>query len=249
MAPTVEIIAHRGYSARAPENTLAALEAALKAGADAVEFDVSTAACGTPVLFHDPMLSRTTNGVGPLRRRTLEQLKTLDAGKWFSPDFAGTRIPTFDESLRALKGRIGRVYAEVKGFRELEDTDRMVRLARDAGMLGEVVFISLNWTLLDRMRGQEAGLSIGYVVDEAAELDQAVQRAAGDTAAMVHVRSDLLAAVPAVLARLRQQGTGVVVWTVDDPAEAARFLSMGVGRITTNQVGALLDWKRSLPGA
>ncbi len=248
MAPTVEIIAHRGYSARAPENTLAALEAALKAGADAVEFDVSTAACGTPVLFHDPMLSRTTNGVGPLRRRTLEQLKTLDAGKWFSPDFAGVRIPTFDESLRALKGRIGRVYAEVKGFRELEDTDRMVRLARDAGMLGEVVFISLNWTLLDRMRGQEAGLSIGYVVDEAAELDQAVQRAAGDAAAMLHVRSDLLAAVPAVLARLRQQGTGVVVWTVDDAADAARFLAMGAAGITTNQVGALLDWKRSLPG-
>lgn len=249
MAPPVEIIAHRGYSARAPENTLAALEAALKAGADAVEFDVSTAACGTPVLFHDPMLSRTTNGVGPLRRRTLEQLKTLDAGKWFSPDFAGTRIPTFDESLRALKGRVGRVYAEVKGFRELEDTDRMVRLARDAGMLGEVVFISLNWTLLDRMRSQEPGLSIGYVVDQEAEYKEAVQRCSGDTAAMVHVRSDLLAAAPSVLGRLRDQGTEVAVWTVDDPAEAPRLLAMGVGRITTNQVGALLEWKRSLPGA
>ncbi len=249
MAPSVEIIAHRGYSARAPENTLAALEAALKAGADAVEFDVSTAACGTPVLFHDPMLSRTTNGVGPLRRRTLEQLKTLDAGKWFSPDFIGQRIPSFDEALRALKGRIGKIYAEVKGFRELEDADRMVRLARDAGMLGEVVFISLNWTLLDRMRGQEAGLSIGYVVDEGTELKEAAQRCAGDPAAMVDVRADLLAADPAVLDRLRDQGTGVAVWTVDDLAEAARFLAMGVARITTNQVGALVDWKRSLPQA
>jgi glycerophosphoryl diester phosphodiesterase len=82
---TIEIIAHRGYSGRAPENTLAALEAAVAAGADAVEFDLHTAACGTPVLFHDGMLSRTTNGVGPVRRRTLEQLKTLDAGKWFAP--------------------------------------------------------------------------------------------------------------------------------------------------------------------
>jgi glycerophosphoryl diester phosphodiesterase len=247
MAPKVEIIAHRGYSARAPENTLSALEAAVKAGADAVEFDVSTAACGTPVLFHDPMLSRTTNGVGPLRRRTLEQLKALDAGKWFSPDFAGERIPTFDEALRALQGRIGRIYAEVKGFRELEDADRMVRLARAAGMLGEVVFISLNWTLLDRMRSQEAGLAIGYVVDEEAELVEAVRRASGDAAAMVHVRADLVAATPAVLARLRAQGTEVAVWTVDDPAEAARFLGLGVGHVTTNQVDALLAWKRSLP--
>jgi glycerophosphoryl diester phosphodiesterase len=249
MAPSVEIIAHRGYSARAPENTLAALEAAVKSGADAVEFDLSTAACGTPVLFHDPMLSRTTNGVGPLRRRTLEQLKALDAGKWFSPDFAGERIPSFEEALRSLKGRIPRIYAEVKGFRELEDTDRMVRLARDAGMLGDVTFISLNWTLLDRMRGQQAGLAIGYVVDQETELKEAVQRANGDAAAMVDVRADLLAAAPGMLARLRDQGTEVAVWTVDDAADAARLLAMGVGRITTNQVDALLAWKRSLPGA
>lgn len=249
MAAPVEVIAHRGFSARAPENTLSALEAAVKAGADAVEFDVSTAACGTPVLFHDPMLSRTTNGVGPLRRRTLEQLKALDAGKWFSPDFAGERIPSFEEALAALKGRMGRIYAEVKGFRELEDTDRMVRLARDAGMLGEVVFISMNWTLLDRMRSQEAGLAIGYVVDEEAELKDAVLRTSGDAAAMAHVRADLLAAAPNLLARLREQGTEVAVWTVDDPADAARFLALGVGRITTNRVDALLAWKAGLPGA
>jgi len=249
MPPTVEVIAHRGFSARAPENTLSALEAAVNAGADAVEFDVSTAACGTPVLFHDPMLSRTTNGVGPLRRRTLQQLKALDAGKWFSPDFAGERIPSFEEALGALRGRVRRIYAEVKGFRELEDTDRMVRLGREAGMLGEVVFISLNWTLLDRMRSQEPGLTIGYVVDEEAEFKDAVQRAGGDAAAMVHVRHDVLAAAPALLGRLRDQGTEVAVWTVDDPAEADRFLAMGVGRITTNQVDALLAWRGSLSGA
>ena len=135
MPQSIEIIAHRGFSAAAPENTLSALEAALEAGADAVEFDLHTAACGTPVLFHDAMLSRTTNGVGPLRRRTLEQLKALDAGRWFSPAFAGERIPSFAEALERLRGRVGRVYAEMKGFRELEDLDRMVHIARDAGML------------------------------------------------------------------------------------------------------------------
>ena len=76
----------------APENTLRALEAAVEAGADGVEFDVQTAACGTPVLFHDDMLGRTTNGVGPLRRRPLAHLKARDAGSWFGKEFTGEKI-------------------------------------------------------------------------------------------------------------------------------------------------------------
>lgn len=246
MSRQVEIIAHRGYSARAPENTLAALEAAVAAGADAVEFDLHTAACGTPVLFHDAMLSRTTNGVGPLRRRTLEQLKSLDAGKWFAPEFAGERIPSFEEALRALRGRVGRVYAEVKGFRELEDLDRMVRLAREAGMLGDVVFLSMNWTLLDRMRGQEPALAIGYVVEEAGRVAEAEERCAGDPRAFLDARADLVVADPALVARCAGRGTAVGAWTVDDAGEAGRLHALGVGHVTTNRVTELLEWRRGL---
>lgn len=246
MSEAVEIIAHRGYSAKAPENTLAALDAAVEADADAVEFDLHTAACGTPVLFHDAMLSRTTNGVGPLRRRTLEQLRSLDAGKWFGAGFAGERIPAFADALEHLKGRIPRIYAEVKGFRELEDLDRMVRLTRDAGMLGDVVFISMNWTLLDRMRGQESGLALGYIVDEESKIDEAVQRATGDPAALVDFRADLLTAEPDRAHRCREHGIEMAVWTVNDVATAARVLELGVRRITTNEVGALVEWKRGL---
>lgn len=248
MPQTIEIIAHRGYSAQAPENTLAALEAALAAGADAVEFDVHTAACGTPVLFHDAMLSRTTNGVGPLRRRTLAQLKSLDAGAWFTAAFAGERIPSLEEALRALKGRVPGIYAEVKGFRELEDLDRMVRLTRDAQMLAQVTFISMNWTLLDRMRGQEPGLAIGFVVDEAGKVDEALLRARGDAAALVDLRADLVVGDPEIVTRSRAQGTELAVWTVNDPADAQRLLDMGVRRITTDQVGPLVAWKEGVPG-
>jgi glycerophosphoryl diester phosphodiesterase len=246
MHEAVEIIAHRGYSAKAPENTLASLEAAVAAGADAVEFDLHTAACGTPVLFHDAVLSRTTNGVGPLRRRTMEQLKALDAGKWFSADFAGERIPSFVDALNHLKGRIGRVYAEVKGFRELEDLDRMVRLTQEADMLGDVVFISMNWTLLDRMRGQEPRLAIGYIVDEESKVDEAIQRATGDDASLLDFRADILTSEPARAQRCLDHGIDMAVWTVDHPADAARLLELGVKRITTNQVDDLLAWKRSL---
>jgi glycerophosphoryl diester phosphodiesterase len=242
----VEIIAHRGYSARAPENTLASLEAAIEAGADAVEFDLHTAACGTPVLFHDAMLSRTTNGVGPLRRRTFAQLRSLDAGRWFSPDFVGERIPSFAEVLGRLKGRLGRLYAEVKGFREPEDLDRMARLVDEAGMREEVVFISLNWTILERLRGRERELAIGYVVDEEGEVEEALQRAQGDPHALLDFRHDLLTDDPALAARCTEGGIDTAVWTVDDPAEAARVLALGTRRITTNQVEALMAWKAGL---
>ena len=241
-----EIIAHRGYSGRAPENTLVALDAAIDAGADAVEFDVHTAGDGNPVLFHDAMLSRTTNGVGPVRRRTLEQLKKLDAGGWFSPDFAGESVPAFREALDHIGTRTRRIYAEVKGFRELEDLDRMVRFAEETGANDRTVFIAMNWTLLDRMRSQDAGLRIGYIVDDPSAADEAIERAAGDDAALIDYKAELLLSDPSLASRARERGIELATWTVDDPADAAKLLEMGVPRITTNEVDRLLDWKRSL---
>jgi glycerophosphoryl diester phosphodiesterase len=216
------------------------------AGADAVEFDLHTAACGTPVLFHDGMLSRTTNGVGPVRRRTLEQLKTLDAGKWFAPEFAGERIPSFEEALALLDGRIGRIYAEVKGYREFEDLDRMVDIVRGRGMTSAVRFISMNWTLLDRMRSHDPELAVGYIVDGADQVEESLQRAAGDPQALVDLRADLVAEDPDVVAQASGDGIDLAVWTVDDVSDARRILDAGVRRITTNQVEHLLAWKRSL---
>ncbi len=242
---SIEIIGHRGYSAQAPENTLAALDAAIEAGADAVEWDIHTAACGTPVLFHDTMLSRTTNGVGPVRRRTFAQLRTLDAGKWFAPEFAGVRIPSLQEALSHVHGRIERVYAEVKGYRELEDVDRMLQVARDADALTQTVFISMNWTLLDRLRSAEPSLFVGYIVDKADDVDSALDKGRGDPNALVDFRADLLLSDPAITARARREGIDLCVWTVDDPAQAEALEDMGVRRFTTNQVGKLLSWKRT----
>ncbi len=242
---TCEIIAHRGYSAKAPENTRAALRAAADAGADAVEFDLRVAACGTPVLFHDSMLSRTTDGVGPLRRRTLAQLKALDAGGWFAPGFAGETIPSLAEALEDLVPRSGRVYAEVKEFRELEDLDRMVSLVEAAGMLGRVVFISLNWTVLERLRGRDPRLTLGYVVDDAADIEEALGRAQGEPGTIVDLRADLVLDDPEVMEKAERQGTDVAVWTVDEVTDARRLRDLGVRRFTTNQVERMVVWRDS----
>ena len=242
-----EIIAHRGYSARAPENTLSALEAALRAGADALEFDVQTAACGTPVLFHDATLGRTTNGVGPLRRRPLAQLMALDAGGWFSPAFAGEAIPTQMEALALLKGRVRRVYQDVKGYREMEDLDRIAKLTRDAGMAEATVFVSSDWIVLDRLRRVAPEIRRGYTVETAAALPEALDRALVDEGSLLSVEIGVALAEPERVQEALEGGGEVMAWTVDDPEVARKALQLGISRIFSNQVESLLAWRAGLP--
>ena len=241
--PDLEIIAHRGYSARAPENTLAAVDLAIEAGADAVEWDVRVAACGTPVLFHDVNLSRTSNGVGPIRRRTLAQLQTLDAGRWFGADFAGEKIPSLAEALERTKGRVRRVYTEVKGFRELEDLDRMVDIVRKAERVADNVFISLDWAILDRIAGRDAAVQIGYIVDLPERFDEALERATSDGRSLIDLDYRLVIDRPELVKQATDRGVTVAVWTVDDPAEAHLVRNAGVTRFTTNQVETLIAWR------
>ncbi|MEJ2581150.1 MAG: glycerophosphodiester phosphodiesterase family protein, partial [Acidobacteriota bacterium] len=90
------VIAHRGFSGAAPENTLAAVRAAIEVGADMAEIDVTLSADMQVVVIHDATLDRTTNGSGEVSRFALEDLRKLDAGSWFDPSFAGEIIPTLD---------------------------------------------------------------------------------------------------------------------------------------------------------
>ncbi len=239
-----EIIGHRGYAAVAPENTLASMERAVEAGADAVEWDLHVAACGTPVLFHDITLMRTSNGVGPVRRRTLAQLQALDAGSWFSPEFAGERIPSLEQALEAVRGRVRRIYSEVKGYRELEDLDRIVSIVRGAGMLDTTVFISLDWGILDRIRGQAPDAALGFIVDEAERFGEGLERTLADGRAFLDVDVHILLEGPELAMEARQRGAGLGAWTVDDPATATALMEMGVTRFTTNEVERLLAWRK-----
>jgi len=119
------LIAHRGASAHAPENTLAAFEKAHAQGADYFELDCRLSGDNQVVVLHDGTLKRTTGVDLPLRKVGLEDLRGLDAGAWFSEDFRGERIPTLGESLAYAKDRIG-VYVEIKPTEE--DAAAMGRL-------------------------------------------------------------------------------------------------------------------------
>jgi len=106
------VIGHRGNPEAAPENTIASILSAFEAGADFAEVDVRVSRDGVPVIFHDETLERTTNGKGALADHTLAELKALDAGAWKGGAFAGERIPTLVEALRAARGK-GRLFLDV----------------------------------------------------------------------------------------------------------------------------------------
>src|SRR5688500_16528220 len=99
------VIAHRGASSYAPENTLAAFDLAIEMGARHLELDVHLTRDDHVVVIHDDTVDRTTGGVGPVAEQTLAELKSLDAGSWFGEKFAGQRIPTFAEVLERYAGR------------------------------------------------------------------------------------------------------------------------------------------------
>ena len=111
----LQLAAHRGARLDAPENTLAAIKAAIERGAAWVELDVRYTSDGVPVLFHDADVSRTTDGTGPLENYSLKDLQALDAGSWFNESYAGTPVPTLEEALKVSQGKVC-IYWDAKGL-------------------------------------------------------------------------------------------------------------------------------------
>ncbi len=110
----LKIFAHRGYSAKYPENTLAAFRATAELPVEGVEFDVHLTADRQVVVIHDEKIDRTSNGTGYVKDLTLEQLRKYDFGSWFSEEFAGERIPTLSEVLDVFKDTDQRINIELK---------------------------------------------------------------------------------------------------------------------------------------
>lgn len=132
------VIAHRGASAAAPENTLVAQEIARRGGADWIENDVQPSRDGVPFVLHDGTVDRTTDGTGNIRNLTAAQLKALDAGSWFGPHYVGERVPTLAEQLADLRTRGGNLLLEIKGRHTRDEVATIVKVIRDQQMTGRV---------------------------------------------------------------------------------------------------------------
>lgn len=163
---TNDIYAHRGWSERAPENTMAAFRMALEAPYVAgLELDVQLSKDGVPVVIHDFTLDRTTDGRGLVKEHTLRELQALDAGRWFGEAFAGERIPTLREALELAKGR-ARVNVELKTAGHLYPgiVEAAVRTIREAGMERDVYFTSFDHVAMLEAKAFAPEIETGLLV-------------------------------------------------------------------------------------
>ena len=148
----VKIMAHRGSSKAAPENTIAAFKRAIDDGADWIELDVQETADGSVVVLHDSDFMKTAGNKLKIWDASRQDLKDIDIGSWFGPEFAAERVPTLAEVLRICKGRIG-VNIELKYYGHEEALEeRVVKVVEESGMETEVMVMSLK---LDGVRAYE----------------------------------------------------------------------------------------------
>ncbi|MFD1738952.1 glycerophosphodiester phosphodiesterase [Bacillus salitolerans] len=159
-------MAHRGWSSKAPENTLAAIQLALmEPKVTWIEIDVQLSKDGIPVVIHDFTLERTTNGVGPVHDLTLQQLQRLDAGSWFSPVFIDERIPSLSEVLHAVKGRC-KLNIELKTAGDLYPSlaEKVVALIQEMNMEQEVVITSFDHEKIRRIKERNTNIQTGLII-------------------------------------------------------------------------------------
>lgn len=228
------IFAHRGACRVAPENTLPAFEAAIDLGADGIELDVQYSSDGKLVVIHNPTLETTTNGTGRVTAHTFEELRRLDAGVRFAPQFAGTPIPTLDEVLDLARGRL-LVNIELKAFDTATfgiGADVVARvLAHD--MADQVIISSFNPLAL--RRAKQAGPQIECALLTAPDLPgwmrsrPALWLSRADSIHPEHPMVD-----EAYMAWARRRGMAVRPWTVNEEADMRRLIALGVDALITD---------------
>lgn len=228
------MIAHRGYSARAPENTLSALQAAADAGIRWVELDVQCLADGTPVIWHDAHMTRCSDGRGFLSQLTLEEARQCDVGAWFDKRFTGERIATLDEALDM---------ADTLGLGV--DLELKVCLARDpirltnqvvprlAGRLpkGKLLVSSFSQDALYRARRLDPNLPLGILYDEKVpriwQWDVERINAFSVHANWEHINSDQMHDI-------KNAGLTMVCYTINDPKGFAPWWQRGVDSVISD---------------
>ena len=241
---TGSIIAHRGHSSRAPENTLASIHAAAGV-AHMTEFDVRTTADGVLILMHDATVNRTTNGTGSVSSMNYYgQINQLDAGSWFSSGFAGEPVPTLQQAVTTSlsHGLIPVIERKTGSAQQYYD------VLYGMGVLGEVCIIAFDWSFIADMRALDSGVMMGALGSGTlgqTEVGQAKATGADyinwDHGTITRSQVDLV----------HGNGMPLMVWTVNDTARMRALLDMGVDAITTDDPArmaklyapAVVHWK------
>ena len=239
------VIGHRGYCQIAPENTLPAFRLAKTAGADLVELDYHHTKDGELIVIHDSTLDRTTDAVAKwggskirVEDKTLAELQTLDAGKWFNSQFAGTRLPTLKEALEVIQdGNLTLI--ERKGG----DAAACVKLLNERQLINQVIVHAFDWQYLADFHHQEPRQVLsalgpsGYRDGKKlTEQEKFLSERWVDEARKAGVRAMGWnnQVTREAVAYAHQKKLKVWIYTINDPAEANRLLDLGVDAIITN---------------
>jgi glycerophosphoryl diester phosphodiesterase len=239
--PRPVIFAHRGASAFAPENTLAAFRLASELGAPAIELDVKLNADGQVVVIHDQTVDRTTNGHGDVRNSSLAALRDLDAGRYFDPQYAGEKIPLLSEVLETV-GHQMLVNIELTNYATTRDqlVEKVAELVKQHAMTDRVLFSSFTPFNLLRMHRLLPDTPSGLLALEGRSgIIARSFMGRWITPKIIHpFRDDV---TPVFVARQKRVNRRIHVWTVNDPLEMKRLFDLGVDGIFTDNPRLALD--------
>ena len=236
----MQIFAHRGVCQDAPENTMAAYTKALELNVG-IEVDVRVSGDGHLICFHDALLNRTTNGRGLVRNFTIAELKQLDAGSWFHPDFAQARIPTLAELLFFVKGK---TYLAIE--MKFPGTEELIaRELEAAGMVEEVVVFDTvdAYSFPRRMKDNNPNISTA-VLCTCEEDYESLKRSKFQDVNIIWgwIYSNWL--THEIVDDMQQQGLQVVATTVNAESDMIKHLDLGVDGICTDHPEKFLSYQR-----
>lgn len=225
------VIAHRGYSAVYPENTLSAFAGAMDIGADYIELDVQMTADDQIVVFHDADLKRTVGKEGTIADFTLEQLKQFDVGGWFDTSFSGERIPTLQEVFELVQSSDCDIYLELKDIGDRASfVEQTMDITKRCGMTDRCVFASFRYEYLQQIKMMNENAKTLYNTTSGMTTLSKEYPADYYGLYIETVTSETIQAI-------HESGNKAFVWTVDEPTQMSELIKMGVDGIVTNNPG------------
>lgn len=239
------IVAHRGDRTVAPENTMPALQAALDGPVGYVETDIQLTKDLVPILMHDTWVNRTTNGNGRVGDLTLAQLQELDAGAWYSPEFAGTRVPTLESLLSALQAsaaadREPKALLELKGFWSVEEVRIVTDLIANYDVVRLVILSSFDPVTLQH--AQEVAETIPRAVITSTLPSDPVRFARLYGAVAIITSYAAVEANRWAVDRVHRAGLGILLYTLNSKPHWSSALTLGVDGIVTDRPHRLDNW-------
>ena len=234
---TVKAVAHRGFSAGAPENTLPAYVLAKKKGYSYCETDINFTSDGVPMLLHDDSINRTSTGQGNLRDLTYDQVRTYDFGAWKGAQYAGTKIPTFEEFLQ-LCFKLGlHPYCEWKQGLPItnERAQLLANIVRSCGMRGKMTYISFSYDALVKLREFDPYARLGFLAGaDTNTIDMTNALKTGTNQVFLNCYYPSLTREDMTYAQSKD--VPVEIWTVNDSSVLANYAKWGVSGITTDSL-------------